>query len=51
MVTVTLRAQGQGTETTLTHEKFDTAESRDKHEQGWNGCLARLEKALVPATR
>jgi hypothetical protein len=34
-----------GTELTLTHEKLGD-ESRTKHEQGWVGCLGRLERAL-----
>jgi len=44
LVTVELRAAGTGTELTLRHEQFADAEARDKHQQGWNGCIARLEK-------
>ena len=29
-----------------THERFPNSESRDKHNQGWTGCLARIEKVL-----
>lgn len=47
VVTIELRAVGSGTELTLRHEQFADAEARDRHEQGWNGCLARLEKAIV----
>lgn len=47
LVTVTLRAVGAGTELTLTHEQFFDEEARDKHGQGWNGCLARLERELA----
>ena len=35
------------TELTLTHEGFDNEETRDKHGQGWDGCLAKLEAFLA----
>lgn len=47
VVTLELRAAGNGTELTLKHEQFADAEARTRHEQGWNACLARLEKALA----
>jgi len=47
VVTIELRAAGNGTELTLRHEQFADEEARNHHEQGWNGCLARLEKALA----
>jgi uncharacterized protein YndB with AHSA1/START domain len=31
------------TELTLTHEGFDSEDTRDKHAQGWEGCLAKLD--------
>ena len=34
------------TELTLIHEGFDSEETRDKHRQGWGGCLAKLEAFL-----
>ena len=34
------------TELSLTHEGFDGADTRDKHAQGWEGCLANLETFL-----
>lgn len=44
LVTVVLRAlDGDRTELTLTHERFRDDEMRDKHNQGWTGCLAKLE--------
>ena len=46
IVTVELRAAGGGTELTLKHERFADAQARDRHEQGWNGCIARLERLL-----
>jgi len=47
VVTIELRAAGGGTELTLKHQQFADAEARDRHQQGWMGCLARLEKAVA----
>jgi len=47
VVTIELRAAGSGTELTLRHEQFADADARDHHQQGWMGCLARLEKAVA----
>jgi len=47
VVTIELRAAGTGTELTLKHEQFADAEARDHHQQGWMGCLTRLEKAVA----
>jgi len=44
LVTVELKARGRQTELTLTHEKFASVESRDRHEDGWNRCLDSLGK-------
>jgi hypothetical protein len=44
LVTVELKARGQQTELTLTHEKFASVESRDRHEDGWGRCLDSLGK-------
>ena len=44
LVTFELRAADGGTELTLKHEQFADEEARDKHQQGWAGCLARLER-------
>lgn len=41
-VTVELRAIGQRTELVFTHEKFASAESRDRHEGGWKAWLGKL---------
>lgn len=30
----------------LTHSEFEDQEACDKHNMGWNGCLANLEKAV-----
>ena len=34
------------TELTLRHEGFDSEDTRNKHGQGWDGCLAKLETLL-----
>jgi uncharacterized protein YndB with AHSA1/START domain len=47
VVTIELRAAGGGTELTLRHEQFADEATRDHHNQGWTGCLARLEKAVA----
>ena len=47
LVTMELRAAGSGTELTLTHEQFVDEEARDKHQHGWTGCLAGLERFLA----
>lgn len=46
IVTFELRATDGGTELTLRHEQLADEEARDKHEQGWAGCLARLERLV-----
>ena len=47
VVTIELRSAGGGTELTLKHEQFADSEARDRHQQGWTGCLARLGKAVA----
>ena len=46
LVTVEFQQQGEGTAMILTHELFPNSESRDKHHEGWSGCVARLGKAV-----
>lgn len=46
LVTVTIEPDGAGTRLTLLHEKFTSTEERDKHNEGWTGCLNRLDSAL-----
>lgn len=49
LVTVEFEAESaRTTQLTLTHSRFADAESRDRHEGGWNGCIAKLT-ALFPA--
>jgi len=49
LVTVDFTPSGQFTEVTITHEQFLDTEARDKHNEGWNGCLNRLERTLTTA--
>jgi uncharacterized protein YndB with AHSA1/START domain len=44
LVTVEFHARGKQTELILTHEKFASVESRDRHEDGWTRCLDSLGK-------
>lgn len=46
LVSVLLTPEGNGTRLVLLHERFVTAELRDKHQQGWTGCLDRLANAV-----
>jgi uncharacterized protein YndB with AHSA1/START domain len=36
-ITVEVREQGKNTDLILSHQKFNGAEERDQHEQGWTG--------------
>ncbi len=47
LVTVELKETGGGTELVLTHEAFVDADARDKHREGWDGCLARLSRVFA----
>jgi uncharacterized protein YndB with AHSA1/START domain len=44
IVTIDLKARNGSTELTLTHDRFIDAQVREKHLQGWTGCLANLER-------
>jgi uncharacterized protein YndB with AHSA1/START domain len=46
LVTLEFKAHGRQTELTLTHEKFASVESRDRHEAGWGRCLDSLGKLV-----
>jgi uncharacterized protein YndB with AHSA1/START domain len=39
-----LRAIPEGTELTLTHARLHDQSTRDSHERGWTGALAKLER-------
>lgn len=46
-VTIDFRAVSDAqTELTLTHEGFPDTGLRDRHNEGWEGCLSRLSEAL-----
>jgi len=44
VVTVEFSDRDGGTEVRLVHEKLPSEESRDRHNEGWNSVLDRLEK-------
>jgi uncharacterized protein YndB with AHSA1/START domain len=47
LVTVVFKDLGNSTEVSLTHKNLLTAESREKHNQGWVGCFGQLESYLA----
>lgn len=47
LVTVACHDRDGGTEVVLTHEFMPNQEWRDKHVQGWTGCLSTLENYLA----
>lgn len=47
LVTVDFNPDGDATKVTITHEQFTNTEDRDKHNEGWNGCLNRLQRTLA----
>ncbi len=47
LVTLEFKARGRQTELVLTHEKFASVESRDRHEEGWGRCLNELGKFVA----
>jgi uncharacterized protein YndB with AHSA1/START domain len=49
LVTVELRPLASGTELVLTHERFADADTRDRHDEGWAGCLDALGRFLATA--
>jgi len=49
VVTVDFVDVDGATEVRLCHEGFPSAEPRDKHSHGWNGCLDKLEKMFAEA--
>lgn len=44
IITVELSDRDGGTELLLKHEQLPSEESRDRHNEGWNSVLDRLEK-------
>ena len=47
VVTIELVEVQGGTRLELTHELFETEDSRERHRHGWSGCLDCLEQALA----
>lgn len=46
LITLTFRSVGAKTEMTLRQETFDSTESRDSHNQGWNASFDKLGEQL-----
>ncbi len=44
LLSIDFAPHGNGTELTLTHERFAREESRNNHEHGWNLILDNMEK-------
>ena len=47
LVTVEFAPVDEGTELVLTHQRFADGDAREKHRNGWDGCLGRLERFLA----
>ena len=47
VVTIELSERQGGTELRLRHEQLPSEESRDRHSEGWDSLLARLEQFLL----
>jgi uncharacterized protein YndB with AHSA1/START domain len=47
LVTVLIKADGDGSLLTLTHEQFFDDDARDRHQGGWNGALDKMEKMFA----
>ena len=47
LVTIQLKEKGAATELTLIHEQLPDQKTLDNHEDGWEGCLGRLQRLLT----
>jgi uncharacterized protein YndB with AHSA1/START domain len=47
LVTVLIKPDGEGTLFTLIHEQFFDEPARDRHREGWTGCIDKLERYLA----
>jgi uncharacterized protein YndB with AHSA1/START domain len=47
LVSLRFDAAEGGTRLTLVHEKFADEAARDRHAEGWAGCLAMLDRSLA----
>jgi uncharacterized protein YndB with AHSA1/START domain len=49
LVTISIKADGDGSLLTLHHEQFFDEAARDRHQFGWTGSLDKLERFLAAA--
>jgi uncharacterized protein YndB with AHSA1/START domain len=49
LVNILIKRDGDGSLMTLLHEQFFDEAARDRHEYGWTGSMAKLERALAGA--
>ncbi|HAV76217.1 MAG TPA: SRPBCC domain-containing protein [Anaerolineae bacterium] len=47
LVTVEFHERNNATEVILKHERFTNIAQRDKHGEGWIGCMNNLERLLI----
>ena len=47
LVTILIKADGDGAILTLIHEQFFDEAARDGHERGWTGALDKLERVFA----
>ena len=47
LVTVLIKPDGTGSLLTIIHEQFFDKPARDRHQEGWTGCLDKLERYLA----
>jgi uncharacterized protein YndB with AHSA1/START domain len=47
LVSLEFHDLGNATEILVTHGQFPDADTRDKHNQGWNGCFDQLQNYLA----
>ena len=47
LVTILIKADGDGAILTLIHEQFFDEAARDGHQRGWTGALDKLERVLA----
>lgn len=47
VLTLEFYARGEGTELVLTHENFRDTAQRDRHHNGWDGVMSKLEAVLA----
>lgn len=47
LVTLEFKPSGEATELVLAHQRFADTQARDKHREGWIGCLDRLDRFVT----